>query len=103
MNSLAVLYKSKGESDSIELLEEYLSKGKSVAETDPYILLTVIHTLCGLYDERVEYSIIEQMYKDCLYLSRKVLGEDHQDTLLSLHNLAMFIPSRATIVMPSHY
>ena len=73
-----------------ELLEESLSKGKKVAETDPYVLLTAMHTLGGLHDDKGEYDIAEQFYKDCLSLSSKVLGEDHQDTLLSLYNLAMF-------------
>ena len=104
MNSLAVFYKSQGKSDCGRgTFGGMLVKGKNVVKTDPYILLTAMHTLGGLDDDTGEYDIAEQFYKDCLSLSSKVLGEDHQDTLLSLYNLAMFYFKQGTITMPNHY
>ncbi|KAK9384161.1 hypothetical protein V1515DRAFT_589424, partial [Lipomyces mesembrius] len=105
MNNLAVLFHSQGKYEAAEpLCKETLRLRKKVlGEEHPATLwsmnsLAVLFNrkgnLASLFNRKGKYETAEPLCKETLRLRKKVLGEEHPDTLTSMHSLASLFHSQ---------
>ena len=53
-----------------------------------------MHALADMFTNKGEYDRALPLYEECLAKSKRVLGEDHPNTLESLNNLAFIFYSK---------
>ncbi|KAK9386009.1 hypothetical protein V1515DRAFT_587668, partial [Lipomyces mesembrius] len=108
MNNLAGLFNSQGKYEAAEpLYEETLRlRQKVLGEEHPDTLTSMnglaalfynqgnMNNLAGLFNSQGKYEAAEPLYKETLRLSKKVLGEEHPDTLISMNSLAYHFHSQ---------
>ena len=54
----------------------------------------IMNALANLFHSKGEYDRALPLYEECLAKRKRVLGDDHPDTLMSLNNLAVLFDSK---------
>jgi lipopolysaccharide biosynthesis regulator YciM len=54
----------------------------------------MMNALAELFKNKGEYDRALPLYEECLVKRKRVLGDEHPDTLQSLNNLAVFFKSK---------
>ncbi len=68
-------------------LEEEIAGAAASGQED--VECRMMNALANLFSSKGDYDRALPMYEECLAKSKRVLGEDHPDTLASLNNLAI--------------
>jgi CHAT domain-containing protein/Tfp pilus assembly protein PilF len=89
LNSLALLYQSKGNAAKAEpLYQRALTiKEKTLGPAHPEIAIT-LNNLANLFSDRGDYAQAELLYGRALTIRENALGIEHPDLASSLNNLA---------------
>ncbi len=91
LNSLALLYKAKGDYAQAEpLLKRALAIAEKALGPEHPGTATSLNNLAELCREKGDYAQAEPLYRRALAIKEKVLGPEHPGTATGLHNLAVF-------------
>ncbi|WP_026207945.1 FxSxx-COOH system tetratricopeptide repeat protein, partial [Catelliglobosispora koreensis] len=74
---------------ALPLAEHLFETRASEGSRDSDVVLEAAHTLAAALSDLGEYERARQLDEDTLARRRRVLGDDHPDTLMSAHNLAV--------------
>ncbi|MFC1762172.1 tetratricopeptide repeat protein [Planctomycetota bacterium] len=88
MINLAILYVNQGRYNEAELLHVKTLEFRSLELSGRH--MSAIHNLASLYLRQGRFNEAEPLYFMSLELGRRVLGEEHPDTLNVMNNVALF-------------